>query len=143
MKSYETIFLTKQNISPTQVEKITEYFIGFLVKNDAKTYRIKYCGLRPLCYPINKSNRAHYILMNFSCSIDTLNEMKRQMKLHEDIIRVLTLNCPSIDDGSCTLIKQSKLYKDDDHWGATLKATHPIKQVTEQGEDEKVEQDKA
>lgn len=113
MKLYETTFIARQDISPAQVEALTEGLVNILKENGASTGKTEYCGLRNLAYPIRKNKRGHYVLMNVSASADALKELERRMRLNEDILRYLSVQVESHEEGPSALLKATKYGRED------------------------------
>lgn len=91
MSLYESIFIARQELSSAQVDALTEKFSEILTKNGAEVGSTEYAGLKQLAYPIKKSHKGHYVLMNVTASGEAVAEMERHMRLSEDVIRFLTV----------------------------------------------------
>ena len=63
------------------------------VINDAAgtVHRLEDWGRRQLAYPIKKIHKAHYVLMNIECSLDTLREIENIFRFNDAIIRSIVL----------------------------------------------------
>ncbi len=44
-------------------------------------------GRRPLAYEINKRNHGYYVVLDLEISSDGLNEVERQLKLSDNVVR--------------------------------------------------------
>ncbi len=97
MAFYESTFIARQDLSPQEVEKISEYFTKIVGEHNGKILKNEYWGLRNLAYKIKKNRKGHYVLLGVEGSVDTVNELNRQFKLHEDVIRSLTIRVDEID----------------------------------------------
>ena len=91
MAIYETVFLARSELSAGQVDDLTKAFSDVLTKAKGKILKTENWGLRNLAYKINKSKRAHYILIESEVDGQAIIEMERQMRLHEDIMRYMTI----------------------------------------------------
>jgi len=96
MSFYESTFITRQDLSAQDVEKITEYFTRVVSDHAGKVVKNEYWGLRSLAYKIKKNRRGHYVLLYLDAPADAINELERQFKLHEDVIRSLTVRVEEI-----------------------------------------------
>ena len=92
MVLYEHIYLARQDTSVASVEKLTQQFKDVIEDNGGKVKKVEYWGLRPLAYKIKNNRKAHYTLMNIDAPPSALQEMERQMRIHEDVIRHLSIN---------------------------------------------------
>ena len=108
MQLYESIFIARQEMSPAQVETLTEQLTAVLKENDATVGKSEYCGLRSLAYPVRKNKKGHYILMNVTASPAALKEFERRMRLNEDILRYLSVVVDVHEDGPSALLKASR-----------------------------------
>ncbi|MEE9329576.1 MAG: 30S ribosomal protein S6 [Parvularculaceae bacterium] len=91
MPLYEHVFMARQDISPAQVESLTEELQGIIKDNGGKIAKSEYWGLRTLQYKIAKNRKGHYSLMNIEAEPAAMAELERQMKINEDILRFLTI----------------------------------------------------
>lgn len=108
MKKYETIFIARQDMSPAQVESLTERFVTILKENGATVGKTEYCGLRVLAYLIKKNSKGHYVLMNVTASPEALKEVERLMSISEDVLRFLSVVVEKHEDGPSALLKASR-----------------------------------
>src|ERR1700758_5488738 len=64
----------------------------------------EYWGLRGLAYRIKKNRKGHYMLMGLDAKPTFVNEMERQLRLNEDILRFLTLSVDKIEEGPSVIL---------------------------------------
>ena len=98
MALYESVFIARQDVSAPQVEAMTDGFAALIEENGGKVAKREYWGLKNLSYRIKKNRKGHYVLFNLDAPSEAVREMERQMRLHEDILRYLTLRLDEIDD---------------------------------------------
>ena len=97
MALYEHIFIARQDVSPAQVDLLTEELQGVLTENGGKVEKSEYWGLRNLQYKIKKNRKGHYSLMHIDAPSEAVVEMERQMKLKEDVLRFMTIRVDEVD----------------------------------------------
>jgi len=97
MPFYEHIFIARQDISPAQVEALTETLQKIVAENGGKVEKSEYWGLRSLQYKINKNRKGHYSLFNISGPASAVHELERQEKINDDILRSLTIRVEELD----------------------------------------------
>lgn len=107
MPLYEHTFLARQDISAQQAEALTELFKGVLEANGATVGKVENWGLKTAAYKINKNRKAHYVMMNVDGPSSALAEMERQMRIHEDVMRYLTIRVEEHEDGPSAMMKKS------------------------------------
>ena len=109
MPYYENVFIARQDISSTQVEAITDAMVEIITKDGGTIARSEYWGLKSLAYRMKKNKKGHFVLFNFDASIDAVREMERQMGLHEDVLRFMTLRTNDLpEDPSVMLASRSE-----------------------------------
>jgi small subunit ribosomal protein S6 len=89
MHSYETVIIARQEISPGQVEALTQTYTQLIESEGGKIEKTEFMGLRLLAYRINKNKKGHYVLLQTQASPEVMREFERQMKLNEDVLRFL------------------------------------------------------
>lgn len=107
MALYEHIFLARQDISSQQVETLAESFKSVIEENGGSVAKIEPWGLRTTAYRIKKNRKAHYVLMNVDAPSAAVVEMERQMRIHEDILRYMTISVEEHEEGPSALMKKS------------------------------------
>lgn len=113
MSFYESTFITRQDLSPQDVDKITEYFTKVVNDHAGKVVKNEYWGLRSLAYKIKKNRRGHYVLLYLDAPADAVNELERQFKLHEDVMRSLTIRVDEISQEPSAVYRQSDRKRSD------------------------------
>ncbi len=98
MPLYEHIFIARQDISPAQVEALTETLQKVVTDHGGKIAKSEYWGLRNLQYKIKKNRKGHYGLMNIEAPADAIHELERQEKINEDVLRYMTLRVEEHDE---------------------------------------------
>ncbi len=106
MPLYEHVLMARQDISAQQAEALCGQFKGVLEENGGSVSKIEPWGLRSLSYKIRKNRKAHYTLMNLDAPAAAVSEMERQMSLHEDILRFLTLKVDEHEDGPSAMMQK-------------------------------------
>ena len=96
MPLYETIFITRQDVSLSDVENITANFTKILKENGGSLVKTEQWGIRDLAYPIRKSNRAYYTLLGIDASVAAVKELERRMSLNEDVMRHVSIKVEKI-----------------------------------------------
>jgi small subunit ribosomal protein S6 len=91
MPLYEHVFLSRQDISQTQVEGLAKEYGQVIEEGGGKIAKTEYWGLKTLAFKIKKNRKAHYSLMNIDATPSAVAEMERRMSLSPDVIRLLTV----------------------------------------------------
>ena len=64
MAFYECVYMARPDVSPTQVEAITEQITTIVAEYGGSVHSTEYWGLKSLAYRVKKNRKAHYVLMN-------------------------------------------------------------------------------
>ena len=112
MPLYESVYITRPDISATQVEALTADLTKILEENGGKVVTDEYWGLKSLAYKIKKNRKAHYSLLNIDAPATALSEMERNMRLHEDILRYMSIRVDEHEDGQ-SIMMQHKTSRDE------------------------------
>jgi small subunit ribosomal protein S6 len=105
MALYEHIFLARQDISPQQVEALTETYSKVITENGGTISKSEYWGLKSLTYRVKKNRKAHFTLLNIDAPSAAVQEMERQMGISDDTIRHLTLRVDELEEGPSVMMR--------------------------------------
>ena len=109
MALYEHIYLARQDVSPQQVEELTNTLTEVLTQGGGKVTKNEYWGLKSLSYRIKKNRKAHYSLLNIDAPAPAVAEMERQMRINEDILRFMTIRVDELEEGpSAMMVKRDR-----------------------------------
>lgn len=111
MPFYEHVFIARQDISSAQVEAMVETFSTLLQENGGSVAKSEFWGLKTLAYRIKKNRKGHYVLLNIDAPVAAVQELERQQRLHEDILRYLTLRVDELDEEP-SVVMQGKRDRD-------------------------------
>jgi small subunit ribosomal protein S6 len=79
MRHYELVFVVHPDQSE-QVPAMIDKYKALISAGNGKIHRLEDWGRRQLAYSIQKIHKAHYVLMNIECSIETLAELEHGFK---------------------------------------------------------------
>ncbi len=99
MPLYEHVFIARQDLSNVQAEGLIEHFGTVIKDNGGEVVDHEYWGFRTLAYKIKKNRKGHYAFLKTSAPAPAVQEMERLMRLHDDILRVLTVKVDRHDPG--------------------------------------------
>ena len=104
MALYEHVFIARQDLSNAQAEGLIEHFGQVLSDNGGKVEGTEYWGLRTMAYKINKNRKGHYGFMKSDSPSAAVQEMERLMRIHEDIMRVMTIKVEAHEEGPSAVV---------------------------------------
>ena len=105
MPYYESVLIARPDISGAQVDGLAEIFTKIIEDGGGKVTKTENWGLKGLAYRIKKNRKGHYLLMNIDSPAPALHEMERQVRLHEDVLRYLTIRLDELDDGPSAMLR--------------------------------------
>ena len=114
MALYEHIYLARQDVTPQQVETLTEQFKTVIEANGGSIAKLEYWGVKTLAYRIKKNRKAHFTLMNINAPAAAVAEMERQMGISEDILRFMTIRMEEHEEGPSAMMRKREESDRDD-----------------------------
>ncbi|MBT0957081.1 30S ribosomal protein S6 [Alphaproteobacteria bacterium KMM 3653] len=99
MPLYEHVFISRQDLSGSQAEGLIEHFGTVLADNGGKLVDQEYWGIKTMAYKINKNRKGHYAFLKTDAPVPAIQEMERLMRLHDDVMRVLTIKVDDHGEG--------------------------------------------
>jgi len=117
MPLYEHVFLARQDVSAQQVEELTAQITGVIQQLGGKVTKLEQWGLRSLSYRVRKNRKAHFTFMNVDAPPAALNEVERQERLNEDVLRYLTIRVDEHEEGPSAMLRKSDRDRDRDDRG--------------------------
>ncbi|MEM6761757.1 MAG: 30S ribosomal protein S6 [Pseudomonadota bacterium] len=107
MPLYESVFLVRQDVSGQAVDELIEQYTAVLAEHGGSVGRTENWGLKTLAYRVNKNRKAHFALMDIDAPAVAVQEMERQMRLNEDVLRTLTIKVDAHEEGP-SVMKQKR-----------------------------------
>jgi len=108
MPFYEHVFIARQDISSAQVDGLVETFKGLIENDGGKVVDTEYWGLKNLAYRIKKNRKGHYVMLNIDSPVAAINELERNERLHDDVLRYLTLRVDALEEGPSVMARGRK-----------------------------------
>ena len=97
MNNYEHTFITRQDLSESQISKLIEKYENIIKKNNGKILKTENWGLRSLSYEIKKNKKGVYFHIKFEGIGETIEKLEESENIDESIIRFLTIKVKKID----------------------------------------------
>jgi small subunit ribosomal protein S6 len=107
MPLYEHVFLTRQDASAQQVEELTAQFKAIIEQMGGKVAKTEQWGAKSLAYRLRKNRKAHFTLLNIEAPPAALNEIERQERLSEDVLRYLTVRVHEHEEGPSAMMRKA------------------------------------
>jgi len=100
MALYEHLLIARQDISAQQVDALATHLKTIVEGEGGKVEKQEYWGLRGLAYRIKKNRKGHYVLLNLNAPARAVQELERQLKINEDVLRFMTVKVEQFDTSS-------------------------------------------
>lgn len=145
MKHYEIVFLVHPDQSE-QVPAMIERYRSMIDTANGTIHRLEDWGRRQLAFPINKIHKAHYVLMNIECPIETMKELESAFRFNDAVIRNLILTVKEAITEASPLVRPKDERRDDRREEsapaepARAEATAPVEASGESAEEAPAEQ---
>ena len=107
MRHYEVVFLVHPDQSE-QVPAMIERYRTMIESTKGAIHRLEDWGRRQLAYPISKVHKAHYVLMNIECELETLRELESAFRFSDAVLRSLVISRKQAVTSPSPLIKEEE-----------------------------------
>ncbi len=105
MAFYESVFIIRQDVSSSDVDRIVNEFSQIIRDNNGEVIKTEYWGLRNLAYEIANNKKGHYVFLGIDVSPAALQELDRRMKLNENVIRFMNISVKTIASEPSAILK--------------------------------------
>jgi small subunit ribosomal protein S6 len=99
LPGYETTYITRAELSDEKLKELQERLNGVVAAYKGQVVLSEDWGKRKLAYPIQKEARGHYTYVVYTGTGDVVHEMERNLRLHDHVLRFLTVNLEKEFDG--------------------------------------------
>jgi small subunit ribosomal protein S6 len=106
MRHYEIVFLVHPDQSE-QVPAMIDRYRSIIEGAEGRIHRLEDWGRRQLAYSINKVHKAHYVLMNIECGLETVRELENAFRFNDAVIRSLVLQRKKAETEPSPLAKEA------------------------------------
>jgi small subunit ribosomal protein S6 len=104
MPLYECVFIARNDVTQQQVDTIADQISAVIAEQGGAVRKREYWGLRGLAYRIKKNRKGHYMLLGLEAQPAAILEAQRQLSLHEDVLRELTIRIETIDEAPSAIL---------------------------------------
>ncbi|CAB4586046.1 MAG: 30S ribosomal protein S6 [Actinobacteria bacterium] len=91
MHPYELMVIVNPEVEDRTVQPMIEKFLGVITTGGGTIDNVDYWGRRRLAYEIQKKSEGIYTIVNFTADPATTQELERQLRLSESIMRTKVL----------------------------------------------------
>ncbi len=91
MANYETIYIIHPDVTDDNLTALNDKLKDVITNNGGTLLNFEDWGKRKLAYRVKKQVKGHYILVNYSGSVEPLNELERIIKVSDDVIKYFSV----------------------------------------------------
>ena len=91
MNCYEHTFITKQDLSDSQLKKLINKYEDIIKKHSGKVLKTEEWGLRNLTFRIKNNKKGFYFHIKFEGTGKTIEKLEKTENIDESLIRYLTV----------------------------------------------------
>jgi small subunit ribosomal protein S6 len=106
MPFYECVLIARNDVTQQQVEAVADQVATELETQGGSVPKREYWGLRSLSYRIKKNRKGHYMLLGLDAKPAAVNEVERQLRLNEDILRFLTIRVDKLEEAPSAILSR-------------------------------------
>ncbi|CAG4882555.1 30S ribosomal subunit protein S6 [Georgfuchsia toluolica] len=107
MRHYEIVFIVHPDQSE-QVPAMIERYKTLVTARNGVIHRLEDWGRRQMAYPIQKSHKAHYVLMNIEANQETMGELEHAFKFNDAVLRHLVIKMDKAVVTPSPMMKEEK-----------------------------------
>ena len=108
MPLYEHVFLARQDLSQAQVDALAAAATEIVENNQGKVTKTETWGLKNLAYKIDRNRKAHFVMLNIEGPGALVEELERQNRINEDIIRWITVSVDEHEAGPSAMMRKNE-----------------------------------
>src|SRR3546814_2075447 len=75
--------------------------------NQGKVTKTETWGLKSLAYKIDRNRKAHFVLLNIDADGTVIQELERQTRINEDVIRYMTVRVDEHEEGPSAMMRKT------------------------------------
>lgn len=105
MPYYESVLIARQEIGNAEAEQLGERYEALLGEQGATVVRKEYWGLRKLAYRVRKNRKGHYLMFHVDGPGAAIQELERQLRIDEDVIRYLSMRIDAIPEEPSVIMR--------------------------------------
>ena len=108
MPLYETVLIARNDVTQQQVEAVADEIGTELEADGGAVKKREYWGLRGLAYRIKKNRKGHYVLLNINAPSKAVQELERQLKINEDVLRYITVKVDQFEQSNSNKARRDR-----------------------------------
>ena len=91
LRKYETLYILKHDSAPEATDAAREKVLGIITDGGGLVIREDVWGKKKLAFEVKKHSKGIYILTTYLGEPDLIAELERNLRIHAEVIRYLTV----------------------------------------------------
>lgn len=91
MNKYEVLYILDAKIDDAAKDALIEKFKGVVESAGGAVENVDKWGVKKLAYEINFKSEGYYVLMNFTADAALPQELERQMRITDEVMRFIVV----------------------------------------------------
>jgi small subunit ribosomal protein S6 len=91
MRIYEELFIVRPDATPEELDPLIEQLKGIVTATGGSLDKTEKWGVRRLAYRVMKQREGQYILLQFTCTADTVKEVERRLRVNDLVMKFITV----------------------------------------------------
>jgi small subunit ribosomal protein S6 len=87
MRTYELMIITTGGLDEAAVQGVIERFTKLIAAQGGSVDKVDHWGKRQFAYEIDHMQEGYYTVIDFQIAPDGLNELDRQLRLADEVVR--------------------------------------------------------
>lgn len=110
LPGYETTFITRSELSDDALKALQDRLTQVVGEYKGTVILNEDWGKKKLAYPIHKESRGHYTYLVYTGKGEIVHEMERNLRLHDHVLRFLTVNLEREFDAEVFTKRRAELH---------------------------------
>jgi len=91
LRRYETILIAHVDLSEDELSNLIARYGAIITDQKGILVKVERWGKRRLAYMIKKQARGFYLLIDYACESAAVNELERNLKINDKILKFMTV----------------------------------------------------
>jgi|SRR6056297_662224 len=92
---YEMTYILNPVLDEEKFSEIVEYVNKLITDNGGEVSEVEEWGVKKLAYDIDNKGTGYYVNLYFTATPNVIEQVEKNMRIHDDIMRYLTLKYDS------------------------------------------------
>ncbi len=91
MNKYEVLYILDAKVDGVAKDALIEKYSELVKANGGEVESVDKWGEKKLAYPIDYKTEGYYVLMNFTAEPEFPQELERQMRIADEVLRYMVI----------------------------------------------------